>query len=149
MFERLGSVLLLSLLAGQVGAENLPQTHLPRTTLHIRHQPIEAQLATTEGQRQIGLMHRTQMPQNEGMLFIYTDDTERCFWMRDTPLPLTAAFIDKSGVIVKLAAMQPLSDQSHCSEQPVRYVLEMQQGWFITQGITAGERVQGVPLLVD
>jgi len=145
MFERLGLVLLLSLLAGQVGAENLPQTNLPRVTLHIRHQPLEAQLATTPKQRQIGLMHRTQMPQNEGMLFIYQDDAERCFWMRDTPLPLSAAFIDKDGIIVKLVAMQPLTDKSHCSEQPVRFVLEMQQGWFKQRGITIGERLYDVP----
>ncbi|KXU38139.1 hypothetical protein AXE65_02630 [Ventosimonas gracilis] len=145
MFERLGSALLLLLLAGQASAENLAQIHLPRALLHIRQQPIEAQLATTPKQRNIGLMHRTQMPQNEGMLFIYTDDAERCFWMRDTPLPLSAAFIDKTGVIVKLVSMQPFSDKSHCSEQPVRYVLEMQQGWFKKHEITTGERVNGIP----
>jgi len=145
MLKRPSLVLLLSLLAGQVGAENLPQTNLPRATLHIRQQPIEAQLATTPEQRQIGLMHRTQMPQNEGMLFIYQDDAERCFWMRDTPLPLSAAFIDNDGIIVKLVAMQPLTDKSHCSEQPVRFVLEMPQGWFKKHDISVGERLYGIP----
>jgi len=145
MLKRLGLGLLLSLLAGQVGAENLPQTNLPRATLHIRQQPIEAQLATTPEQRRIGLMHRTQMPENEGMLFIYQDDAERCFWMQDTPLPLSTAFIDKDGIIVKLAVMQPLTNKSHCSEQPVRFVLEMQQGWFKKHEITTGERLYGIP----
>jgi len=135
--------LLLSLLAGFSTAQDGPQEDLPRAQLTIRQQMIEVQLAATPEQRQIGLMHRKSLPEHEGMLFIYQDDALRCFWMRHTPLPLTAAFMDKQGIIVDLADMHPLTDKSHCSTQPVRYVLEMPQGWFDKHDIKAGERLKG------
>ena len=65
--------------------------------------------------------------------------------MKNTLLPLTAAFVTDDGTIVNLADMTPLSEQSHCSKQPVRYVLEMNQGWFNQKGITAGMKLRGKP----
>jgi len=141
MNTRLPLVLLLLCGLGQAQAQGTPQTDLPREVLSIQNQSIEVQLASTPEQRQIGLMYRENMPENQGMLFIYPDDAQRCFWMRNTPLPLTAAFIDKAGVIVKFADMSPLSEQSHCSGQAVRYVLEMQQGWFKKRGIDTGAQL--------
>ncbi len=119
-----------------------PQTDLPRAQLHIGRQKITVQLATTPLQRQIGLMHRATMPTNEGMLFVFDDDHVQCFWMKNTLLPLTAAFVDAQGTIVNLADMQPHSEQSHCSAKPVRYVLEMRQGWFRQRGFKAGAQVR-------
>ena len=119
-----------------------PQTDLPRAQLHIGRQKITVQLATTPLQRQIGLMHRATMPTNEGMLFVFDDDHVQCFWMKNTLLPLTAAFVDAQGTIVNLADMQPHSEQSHCSSKPVRYVLEMRQGWFRQRGFKAGAQVR-------
>lgn len=103
---------------------------------------IDAQLARSPRERQTGLMHRRQMPEHEGMLFIFEQPAVQCFWMKNTLLPLTAAFVADDGAIVNLADMQPLDERSHCSAQPVRYVLEMNQGWFAKRNITAGARLR-------
>lgn len=120
-----------------------PQLDLPRTRLTAGMHQIDAQVAQTPGQRQIGLMHRKEMPQHEGMLFVFEQPAVQCFWMKNTLIPLTAAFVADDGTIVNLADMQPLSDASHCSERPVRYVLEMNQGWFDKRRLSAGFKLGG------
>ena len=124
---------------------NQPQLDLPRATLQAGRQQISVQLAETPLQRQIGLMHRRQMPKHEGMLFVFEQPGVQCFWMKNTLLPLTAAFLDDAGRIVNLADMQPQSEQQHCSAKPVRYVLEMNQGWFKQRNLKAGARLRGKP----
>jgi uncharacterized protein len=126
-------------------AQNSPQLGLPRVTLSAGMHLINAQVAATPEQRAIGLMHRREMPTNEGMLFIFEQASVQCFWMKNTLLPLTAAFVSDDGTIVNLADMQPQSLDSHCSTQPVRYVLEMHQGWFAKRGLQAGARLGGPP----
>ena len=120
-----------------------PQLNLPRTRLTAGMHQIDAQVARTPAQQQIGLMHRKEMPQHEGMLFVFERPAVQCFWMRNTLIPLTAAFVADDGTIVNLADMQPLSEQSHCSERPVRYVLEMNQGWFEKRRLSAGFKLGG------
>jgi uncharacterized membrane protein (UPF0127 family) len=88
-------------------------------------------------------MWRKEMPQNEGMLFVFEQAVVQCFWMRNTLLPLTAAFVADDGTIVNLADMKPQSDDSHCSKKPVRFVLEMNQGWFAKRNIQAGFKLTG------
>lgn len=136
--------LVLCVMAMAASAQE-PQTQLPRTRLSAGMHQIDAQVAQTFEQRMIGLMWRKEMPQHEGMLFIFEAPATQCFWMKNTFLPLTAAFIDDSGTIVNLVDMQPHSTASHCSAQPVRYVLEMNQGWFARKGLTAGAKLQGAP----
>lgn len=131
--------------SGATLAQDAPQLNLQRATITAGLFQINAQLAVTPEQRQIGLMFRTQMPQNEGMLFIFEQASEQCFWMKNTPLPLTAAFVGEDGTIVNLADMKPKSTDTHCSTKPVRYVLEMNQGWFAKKGIKAGARLSGTP----
>jgi uncharacterized membrane protein (UPF0127 family) len=104
-------------------------------------------VARTPQQQQIGMMMRTQMAQHEGMLFVFDDVSARCFWMKNTLLPLSIAFIADDGTIVNLADMQPRSEASHCSTKPVRYALEMNQGWFVKRGIQAGYRLKGGPFI--
>ena len=104
---------------------------------------ITAQVALTSPQRQVGLMHRKEMPQQEGMIFVFEEPSQQCFWMKNTLLPLTAAFVADDGTIVNLADMKPQTTDSHCSVKPVRYVLEMNQGWFAKKGIKAGTRLGG------
>jgi uncharacterized membrane protein (UPF0127 family) len=106
---------------------------------------IDAQVALTPEQRQIGLMYREKMPQAEGMIFVFEQAAEQCFWMKNTILPLTAAFVADDGTIVNLADMKPQTENPHCSAKPVRYVLEMNQGWFAKKGIKAGAKLQGTP----
>ena len=98
---------LLSSLAGLVLAQEQPQLQLPRVKLGAGMHQIDAQVALTPEQRQIGLMFRTEMPQHEGMLFVFEEPAQQCFWMKNTLLPLTAAFVADDGTIVNLADMQP------------------------------------------
>jgi uncharacterized membrane protein (UPF0127 family) len=125
------------------GAQGMPQTQLQRATLNAGMHLIQVQLAQDFEQRQIGLMWRKEMPQNEGMLFVFEQPAMQCFWMRNTLLPLTAAFVSDDGSIVNLADMKPLNDDSHCSKKPVRFVLEMNQGWFAKRNIQAGYKLSG------
>jgi len=129
-------------------AQDAPQLTLQRTTLNAGMHQITAQVALTPQQRQIGLMHRKDMPQPEGMLFIFEESSVQCFWMKNTLLPLTAAFVADDGTIVNLVDMKPQTTDSHCSTKPVRYVLEMNQGWFAKKGIQAGARLGGAPFEV-
>jgi len=122
-----------------------PQLQLPRTTLTAGMHRIDAQVATTPEQRHTGLMHRRDMPAHEGMLFIFEQPGVQCFWMKNTLLALTVAFVADDGAIVNLADMQPLDERSHCSAKPVRYVLEMNQGWFEQRHIKAGAKLRGKP----
>lgn len=129
----------------QAMAQSVPQVNLPRVALTAGMYRIDAQVASTPTQRQIGLMQRRDMPAHEGMLFVFEQPGVQCFWMKNTPLPLTAAFVADDGTIVNLADMQPLSEDSHCSAKPVRYVLEMNQGWFAQRGLKAGSKLAGTP----
>ena len=126
-------------------AASQPQLDLQRATLQAGRQKISVQLARTPQQRQTGLMHRRSMPQQEGMLFVFDQPGVQCFWMKNTLLPLTAAFVDDDGTIVNLANMQPQTETPHCSAKPVRYVLEMNQGWFKQRNLKAGARLRGKP----
>ena len=83
------------------------------------------------------------MPTHEGMLFVFEQASTQCFWMRNTLIPLSVAFLADDGTVVNLADMKPQSDDSHCSTKPVRYVLEMNQGWFAKRGVKPGTRISG------
>lgn len=143
----LRSILALVLSSAATGAlaQEMPQLHLPRVVLTAGMHRIDAQIAQAPEERQIGLMHRQNMPGHEGMLFVFEQTATQCFWMKNTLLPLTAAFLADDGTIVNLVDMQPQSLESHCSSKPVRYVLEMHQGWFKQRGIKAGARLSGMP----
>ena len=130
------------LLAPATQAQEQPQD-LPVVSLRVGMHNIRAQLATTPLQRQIGLMYRQSMPTHEGMLFVFEDAQPQCFWMRNTLIPLSVAFVDDDGSVGNIADMKPLTEDSHCSAKPVRYVLEMNQGWFAKRGVKAGTRLSG------
>ena len=126
-------------------AQSTPQMDLQRIKLSAGMHLIDIQVAATPEQRATGLMFRKDMPQTEGMLFVFEQATVQCFWMKNTLLPLTAAFVADDGTIVNLADMKPQTTDSHCSAQPVRYVLEMNQGWFGKKGVKAGFKLGGQP----
>lgn len=134
---------LLCLYSAVTLAQDSPQMDLPRVKLSAGMHQIDAQVAATPQQRSVGLMHRKDMPAHEGMLFVFEQAGVQCFWMKNTLLPLTAAFLDDDGQIVNLADMKPQSLDSHCSTKPVRYVLEMNQGWFAKKNLKAGTRLTG------
>ncbi|HEX2545214.1 MAG TPA: DUF192 domain-containing protein [Ramlibacter sp.] len=117
--------------------------NLPRVQLTAGEHPIEVYVARSQEERAQGLMFRRDMPENEGMLFMCDRSAVQKFWMKDTPLPLSIAFLADDGTIVKIADLQPNCLEGESSEQPVRFVLEVNQGWFDQRGITPGTRVAG------
>ena len=124
-------------------AQDAPQMNLDRVKLTSGMHRIDAQVAGSPEQRQIGLMLRKDMPQHEGMIFVFDQPGKQCFWMKNTLIPLSAAFIADDGTIVNIEDMKPLALDGHCSVQPVRYVLEMNKGWFAKKGLKAGSKLQG------
>lgn len=128
-----------------VQAQESAQLDLPRVKLGAGMYQIEAQVARTPDQRSTGLMFRKEMPAYEGMLFVFEQPSGLCFWMKNTLIPLTAAFISDDGTVVNLADMKPQTTDSHCALRPVRYVLEMNQGWFEKRGIKPGSKISGTP----
>jgi len=138
--------LLAGLLAGLLSTLALAQDRaqqLPSVQLGAGMHLIHAEVAQTDEQRAIGLMHRPSMPTNAGMLFIFEQLQPQCFWMKNTLLPLSIAFIADDGSIVNIAEMKPQTLDSHCSDKPVRYALEMNQGWFAKRGIKPGSKLRG------
>jgi len=113
--------------------------------LRIGPHAFQVEVAATPQQRQRGLMGRTHLAADGGMLFVFEQPGRHCFWMRDTPLPLSIAFIDAAGRIASLADMQPRSDSLHCPNTEVRYALEVRQGEFQRRGITPRAQVDGLP----
>ncbi len=137
--------LLLAASAGDAAAQTGPQPRLPTVDITAGMYLVRAEVAATPAQQATGMMGRRDMPGNEGMLFVNDAPGVRCFWMKNTLVPITIAFLADDGTIVNLADMAPLSEQSHCSAQPVRLALEMKQGWFARRGIKAGFRLRGAP----
>jgi uncharacterized protein len=124
-------------------AQEAPQMSLPVVQLQAGMHNIRAQVAATPDQRATGLMHRKEMPQHEGMLFVFEQPSPQCFWMKNTLLPLSIAFVADDGTVVNVDEMKPQTLDSHCSSKPVRYVLEMNQGWFTKRGVKAGTKLAG------
>lgn len=123
-----------------VGAEPLPQVRLQ---IGLRY--VQAEVAATPESRSTGLMHRTELGSNQGMLFIFENTSTQAMWMRNTLIPLSVAFLDEHGVVVNVAEMQPRTETVHASSAPARYALEMNAGWFANAGVRPGDRVRGVP----
>lgn len=149
VFEKICQSLIPALAAAvllvptHASAQEVPQMNLQRTRLSAGMYVIDAQVALTPEQREIGLMMRKGMAQHEGMIFVFEQAGQQCFWMKNTLLPLTAAFVADDGTIVNMADMKPQTTDSHCSARPVRYVLEMNKGWFAKKGIKAGSKLGG------
>lgn len=120
------------------------QPQLPIIELSAGMHRIEAEVAATPESRQIGMMLRTNMPPQRGMLFVFTEVAPHCMWMRNTLLPLSVAFLDERGKIINVADMQPRTENNHCAVQPARYALEMNLGWFKSRGLGAGAEIAGI-----
>ncbi|MDZ7652071.1 MAG: DUF192 domain-containing protein [Burkholderiaceae bacterium] len=121
------------------------QSPLPTTKLTAGIHLITAEVAANDPARARGLMFRERLAPNQGMLFVFDAKTVQCMWMRNTLIPLSVAFIEDDGSIVNIEDMQPKTETSHCAARPVRFALEMDQGWFAKRGIKAGTRLAGLP----
>jgi uncharacterized membrane protein (UPF0127 family) len=141
---RLAALVLVLTGASNATAQGVPQD-LPAITLQAGIHNIRAAVAITPEQRWTGLMFRREMAQHEGMLFVFEEPSMQCFWMKNTLLPLSIAFLADDGSVVNVDEMKPQTLDSHCSTRPVRFVLEMNQGWFAKRGIKAGSKIGGAP----
>lgn len=124
--------------------EQQPQ-QLPSIALRAGMHLIKAEVAQRPRELMIGLMWRKSLGPNEGMLFVFPQPGKQCFWMKNTLIPLSVAFVADDGHVVNVDEMLPQTTVSHCSKEPVRYVLEMNKGWFAKKGIQAGFRLSGGP----
>ena len=118
---------------------------LPQRVLHAGNRPFSVAVAATPQQRQHGLMGYTHLGDDEGMLFVFGSKSGYCFWMKDTLIPLSIAFLDDDGSIVNIEDMLPQTPVTHCPKAAVRYALEMNQGWFRNKDIRPGMRISGLP----
>ena len=122
----------------------MAQSAMPVMELTAGMHRIEAEVAATDPNRQLGLMNRKTMPRQHGMLFVFNHENMHCMWMRNTLLPLSVAFVDANGVIINIEDMKPQTEDNHCAKQPARYALEMNLGWFAQRGIKPGTRLGGI-----
>lgn len=147
MRTRIRHLLLLSLLLATtpLWAEHGPQPPLPTLPIHVDDVPLTVEVADESWEREHGLMRRTELPDGSGMLFVYPGNARRVFWMRNTTLPLDAAFVAADGRIDEIAPLEPLSEVPVTSRRPVRFVLEVPRGWFAARGLGPGSRISGLP----
>lgn len=115
--------------------------------LQVGGRTVTAEVADEPAERERGLMFREGLAPDTGMLFVYPEARERHFWMKDTPLPLSIAYLDAAGRVVHLADMTPQSTESVPSLQPAAYALEMSQGWFAAANVRVGDTVTGLPTM--
>lgn len=139
--------ILFLLSAGLLAAAALAQGAPSRVELAAGFHRIVAEVVATQSERSQGLMHRQRLGANEGMIFVFPVTATHCFWMKNTPLPLSIAFLDERGRVVDLAEMAPNSEENHCPSQPARFALEMNAGWFAAKGIRPGAVIGGVDRL--
>ena len=112
---------------------------LPKIPIYLDEKEIWVEIVRTPEERARGLMGRKHLAEDEGMLFIFEKEVYHSFWMKDTLLPLSIAFIDRGGKILKIADMEPLTLDSHPPPKPILYALEMKRGWFLTNGVQVGD----------
>jgi uncharacterized protein len=141
---RIAAFVLASALAWPAPAQ---QPALPTAQLRAGMHLIKAEVADTFGTRMQGLMHRTSMGTNDGMLFVFDELAPHCMWMKNTLIPLAVAFMDEAGVIVTILEMRPHDEASRCATKPARYALEMNAGWFTQRGLKPGTRIGGLEKL--
>ena len=121
--------------------KKLPVKQLTITTKEGQIFTVEAELASTQEKRNFGFMERKKIPDGTGMLFIFEYDQKLSFWMKNTPHPLSIAYIDSNGIIREIYDMTPFSLSSIESTVSVRYALEVPQGWFQKNNITPGDNI--------
>jgi uncharacterized membrane protein (UPF0127 family) len=118
---------------------------LPLRTLSVRDQKLVVEVAATPESRETGLMNRFSLRRDHGILFVIEVPQPLAFYMRNTYIPLSIAFVDARGRIVNIEDMRPKDESTHWSKGPALYAIEMQQGWFAAKGIAAGDVVEGLP----
>ena len=132
------AALLIAAAAPSLGAD------LPQRTLTIAGNKLVVEVASTPQVRETGLMNRFSLQQDHGMLFVFEAPQPLAFWMKNTYIPLSIAFVDASGRILNIDDMRPQDESTHWSSGPALYAIEMRQGWFLSKGIGPGDVVEGL-----
>jgi uncharacterized membrane protein (UPF0127 family) len=124
---------------------------LPTSTISIKGYTLTVEIASTPAARTCGLSNRFELPENHGMLFIYPNLRDRTFWMKDTYIPLSIAFLDESGRIINLQNMTPMqTDKRYYSSRPAKYAIEVNQGWYDAHEIVIGDTVEmKLPMVIN
>ncbi|PLZ01193.1 hypothetical protein CY652_16725 [Burkholderia sp. WAC0059] len=135
---------------GSVHAQQMPPgakqpSDFPHTKLTAGMYVINAAVAANDADREQGLMYRTHLAPNEGMLFVFGENAVHCFWMKNTLIPLSIAFMRADGTITDIDEMQAETTDNHCPRNNGVYALEMSQNWFTQKGITPGMQIGGLP----
>jgi hypothetical protein len=130
--------------SGSGGCKQELKSDLPTAKLTLHQHVITVEVANKTATRMTGLMFRRSLPADQGMLFVFADDTVRAFWMKNTQIPLSIAYLDDQGKIVNILEMPPYSEDQFFSQGPAKYALEMNAGWFSRNGLKAGDLVEGV-----
>lgn len=120
-------------------------SEFPRIKLTAGMFVIDAAVAANDADREQGLMYRTNLAPNEGMLFVFNENAGHCFWMKNTLIPLSIAFMRADGTITDIDEMQAETTNNHCPTNNGVYALEMSKGWFAAKGIKPGMKIQGLP----
>jgi uncharacterized membrane protein (UPF0127 family) len=144
------ALLCASLAAGSALAQQTPAalkqpSEFPRVKLSAGMFVIDAAVAANDADREQGLMYRTELAPNEGMLFVFGENAVHCFWMKNTLIPLSIAFMRADGTITDIDEMQAETTNNHCPRNNGVYALEMSKGWFTSKGIKPGMKIQGLP----
>lgn len=145
LFFMYAGVLLHNVFEGVCYGEQKRNRLLPINVAGIE---LEVELAITPEEHILGLMYRDKLKDNEGMLFVFPQEKFLSFWMKDTRIPLSIAFIKANGRIAQIESMKPYSLDTHISREKVKYALEMQEGWFKTHHVKEGDTVK-IPLAAN
>jgi uncharacterized membrane protein (UPF0127 family) len=139
--------LIALVLASGAGAAlaQMPKTEL--TAGSAGEHRITAEVAANDADLRLGLMYRTSLPADHGMIFVYPINMRVCMWMKNTLIPLSVAFLDSEGRILNIEDMTPQTEDSHCSAKLARYALEMNRKWFKEHKLKPGDTIQGIKTL--
>jgi uncharacterized membrane protein (UPF0127 family) len=123
----------------------LADTPFRTAQLKVGNHPLKVEVAANEPERMQGLMYRETLGKDDGMLFVFDELGYHSMWMKNTPLPLSVAFVDDDGKILNILDMKPHTLDSHMAAGPARYAIETNKGWFAARKIKAGDKVTGLP----
>jgi len=132
-------------IAAFVAATTAPAAELPTAVLTVGDYKVTAEVVVKPEQRALGLMNRFSLKPDHGMLFVFERAEPLSFWMKNTFIPLSIAFIGADGRIVNIEDMKPQTEDTHWSKGPAMYALEVRKGWFAEKGIGPGTVVKGIP----
>lgn len=121
------------------------EPRLPVIPVKVAGHALRVEVATTFEQRLRGLMFREKLARNDGMLFVFDEPAYHSMWMKNTPLPLSVAFLDGDGRILNIADMEPHTLDLHYAAGPARYAIETHKGWFAERGVKPGDKATGLP----